>query len=398
MSLPEPPDRVAYFVPRYGTDVIGGAESATRRLAENLADTGVEVSVYTTCAQQTSWVDHYPPGTTTVNGVTVHRFRAGARHPDFDVRSGPILSDPEHCSEEVADRWIDWQGPRCPDALDAVEASDAEIVVLYPYLYWPTVHGVRRLGRRTLLHPATHDEAAVRLPCFREVFARSGGLAYQTTDERRLTEALHPVTSRLPQAVVGLGVDVGDGTEKQARVALGLDDRPYLVYVGRLDDRKGTTFLASWFGAYKDRHPGPLSLVLAGPVRNRPPERDDIVVPGVVDETLKWGALRGALALVNPSAFESFSLQLVEAWFAGTAALVNATCSATSYLCAQSGGGLTFRSYVEFEALLERLSEQPALADRLGQAGQAYVTARYTWPEVINRYRHLLGLVASRTG
>lgn len=388
--------KVAYLVARYGAEVIGGAELATRRLAENLAASGHHVEVYTTCAEQMTWADHYPPGTTEVNGVTVHRFRSSARHRDFDILSGPILADPTHCSERAADRLIDWQGPRCPDALDAVAASDADVVGLSPYLYWPTVHGVRRLGDRTVLHPASHDEHVIHLPPFQEVFTRVGGLAYYTEVERRLTERLFPRTAILPQAVVGLGVDVADGSPEDARRELRLGERPYLIYVGRLDDQKGTTFLATWFAAYKQRRPGPLALVLAGQVHSVPTAHPDIVTPGEISERLKWGALRGATALVNPSPYESFSLQVIEAWAVGTPVVVNARCAATVYHCRRSGGGLAFDSYAAFEAAVDRLSRQPGLAQRLGDAGRVYVDAHYRWPDVTRRYARLLASVAER--
>ena len=53
-------------------------------------------------------------------------------------------------------------------------------------------------------------------------------------------------------------------------------------------------------------------------------EHPDIVVTGTVSEADKWDILAGAQVMVNPSAYESFSLVLLEAWILGVPVLVNA--------------------------------------------------------------------------
>ena len=79
--------------------------------------------------------------------------------------------------------------------------------------------------------------------------------------------------------LVGLGVDEGKGDPNAFRSRVGLGDDPYLMYLGRVEDGKGTTDLARMFAAFKGRHPGPLKLVIAGPVVRPPPPHDDVVVP-----------------------------------------------------------------------------------------------------------------------
>jgi glycosyltransferase involved in cell wall biosynthesis len=390
---------VAYAVARYGADMWAGAELGTRMLAEHLVhDTGWDVDVYTTCAREMStWADEFEPGTVDVNGVTVHRFRSvSGRASGFERFSDGVMHRPAAASAAEAERWIELQGPVCPDVLDAAEASAADVVVFYPYLYWPAVHGVRRLGDRAVLHPATHDEWPTRLPIFQDVFGSPGGLVFQTHDERRLTERLFPGAARRPQAVIGLGVDDGKGEAAAARRALGVGERPYLLYVGRVDDGKGTGLLARYFLAYKRRRPGPLALVLAGSVVDRPPNHPDILVPGLVDEEVKWGALRDAAVLVQPSANESFSLILLEGMAAGRPALVNGACLATTEHARRSGAGLWFTGYGMFEAALDRLLGDSAAARAMGAAGRAYVDRRYRWPQLIGRYADFLTAVAGR--
>lgn len=389
--------RVGFLVPRYGLEIIGGAEFGARMLAEHLAADGCRVEVFTSRGLEAkTWADSYPEGTVEINGVNVHRFSAGPRHPDFDELSHPVLADPARTSMAVADHWIDLQGPVMPGALDAAEASDADVIVAYPYLYWPTVAGVRRLGRRIVLQAAAHDEPPIRLPVFEAVFVNNGGMVFQTNAERRLVERLFPASLTAPQAIIGLGVEPAPGDPGVARAALGVGDRPYLVCVGRVDQHKGTTILAEWWAAYKHRRPGPLALVYVGPIADPPPPHPDLIVAGPVDEEVKWGALRGATALVQPSPFEAFSLVLVEGWSVGTPALVNAFCGPTAEHCALSGGGVAFKGYAMFEAAVDALVADPALGARLGANGTAYVDRRFRWPALTTRYRTFLQTVADR--
>lgn len=384
--------KVAFVPPRYGLEVVGGAEHAVRMFAEHLRRAGDDVEVFTTCARSAAtWADEYPERTEVVNGVAVHRFRSRAgRSPAFAAASTALLERGER-GPAAEERWVELQGPVCPAVLDAAAASDADAVVFYPYLYWPTVHGVRRLGRRAVVHPAAHDEPPLRLAPYRDVMTGGRALVFQTEGERTLVRRTFEV-EHLPQLLLGLGVEPAPAAPDPAgaRDALGLGDRPYLLCLGRVDDGKGAARLTGLFAAHKLRQPGPLALVFAGPVVDRPPAHPDVVVTGLVDETTKWGLLAGAEVLVNPSLHEAFSIVLMEAWTIGVPVVVNARCAATREHCARSAGGLWFGGAASFEAVVGRLHADPVLRARMGQAGTAYVERRFGWPSLIDRYRSFL--------
>ena len=66
--------RVAFVIPRYGLEIAGGAEQYCREIAESLAG-DMEIEVLTTCAlHYDRWKDHFPAGSSEINGVTVRRF------------------------------------------------------------------------------------------------------------------------------------------------------------------------------------------------------------------------------------------------------------------------------------------------------------------------------------
>ena len=260
--------KVAFVTPRYGPQIMGGAETAVRQLAEHLrALTDWEPEVHTTCALDAiTWADVLEPGTTEENGVTVHRHPSvHGRLPDFYGLDGLLRLAPRQATREQGKRWVDYNGPVSADLVDAVCASDADAVAFSPYLYHPTVATIGKVGVPAVFHPAAHDEPALYLPVFRGTFGDADAFCFYTASERTLVERMYPVAER-PQIVLGLGVGESEGAGRHGGELLGLGDRPYVVSVGRVDEHKGSKMLASYFATYKDRHPGPLALALVGPV------------------------------------------------------------------------------------------------------------------------------------
>jgi glycosyltransferase involved in cell wall biosynthesis len=392
--------KVAYVVPRYGTDVRGGAETGARMFAERLvAERQYQVEVLTTCATDAlTWRDELAPGTEMVNGVTVQRIRSEAgRHESFHPLSGALLRDPEHATAAQSEQWIDWQGPKSPALLEAVASSDADVLVFYPYLYYPTVRGLPLVRERAIMHPAAHEEPALHLPIFKSLFEQCGGFVFQTRSERRLVHHLFNVATT-PQVLVGLGVEEAEGTAASARATLGLGDDPYLLCIGRVDDKKGTGILWRYFRAFKERHPGPLRLVLVGQVVDPPESAPDIVVTGMIEEGMKWGLLRGAQVVVAPSPVEAFSITVVEALTAGAPVVVNGICGPTREHCEQSGAGMWFETYAEFDAAITRLTTDATLHAVMAGNGLRYVEDNYRWPVVLDRYCAFLeGFAGHRT-
>jgi glycosyltransferase involved in cell wall biosynthesis len=391
--------KIAYVVPRYGPQIRGGAETGARMLAEHLVtERSWEVEVFTTCALDAlTWADELSPGTELINGVQVHRIASQAgRDEGFHPFSGALLQSPETASLADAEIWVDLQGPKSPDLVEAVAASDAEVVAFYPYLYYPTIRGVPRVADRAIMHPAAHDEPPIRLPVFPPVFQQVRGLVFQTRSERRMVLERFKVGAT-PQVLVGLGVDEVDGSADEARRALDLPDVPYLLCIGRVDDKKGTGILWRYFRSYKERHPGPLKLVLVGQVIDAPEPHPDIVVTGMVDDQVKWGLLRGAAVLVSPSPWEAFSITVIEGMTAGVPVVVNAGCDATREHCERSGAGLWFGGFAEFEVVLDRLLGDRALRETLRRRGLRYVATHYRWPVIVDRYASFLERVAVRT-
>ncbi|MBI2169536.1 MAG: glycosyltransferase family 4 protein [Actinobacteria bacterium] len=400
--------KLAFVAPRWSPEVRGGAETAARGAAERfVAWKGWEVEAFTSRAlDHFTWANVLPEGDEVLNGVTVHRFTCdGVRFDDDPDFAATVIHRPRSATLDEAFRWVAMQGPTSPALIDAVDASGADGVVFTPYLFAPTVQGVLRVGRRAIMAAAAHDEPLLRLPAYQSVFSAAGGFAYYSPEERALVERTFHV-GHLPGAIIGIGVDgPGEGDHPSGAVpeplagelADELDGAPYVVCLGRVEEGKGSPLLARYFEAYKERHPGPLRLVLAGPPSQH--ERythPDIHLAGTLDDGDKWAVLHNAVAFLSPSPYESFSIVLMEAWLAGLPALVNGRCAVTRGHAARSGGGLWFDDFPTFEIALERLEADADLRAELGARGRAYAAGEYSWPAVIGRYEAFLAGMFAR--
>lgn len=396
------------MVQRYGAEVPGGAELACRAFATRLAARGHRVDVLTSRAlSYVDWADHYPAGSEVLDGVTVHRLSVVRPRNDsaFERLNTRTVWGHRPVPFHLQEQWIRDAGPLLDGYVPWLEARMAgyDVVVFFSYLYYPTWAGLPVASGRvaTVLHPCAHDEPPLYLPLFQTMFRHAGALAFFTEEEQALVGRAFPDVRR-PAAVVGIGSDldegiVGDADGSAFRDAFGLGERPFLLYLGRLDPAKGADELFEFFTAYKARHPGPLALAMVGDPARPLPAHPDVVVTGVVDEETKHAALRACLALVQPSFFESFSLVLTEAWVHRKPALVQGLCDVLAGHVRRGGGGIPYRGFGEFEAGLELLLADAGLARRLGEAGRVYVERHYSWDKVLARYERLLGAVPART-
>jgi glycosyltransferase involved in cell wall biosynthesis len=386
-------------VQRYGSEVTGGAELACREFATRLAAAGHRVEVLTSRAQSAhDWADVYPPGASELDGVTVHRLdgpgpRDNGAFQSLTVKAlwsgalGPRAEQQE---------WRRLQGPELPELEPWLgrRAGEFDVVVHFSYLYTPTWAGlpVSSATTPTVLHATAHDEPAFWLPVFDDLFPLPTRYAWFSEEERDL------LTRRgAPRlgAVVGIGVDLDiDGHPRRFRATTQLGDRPYVVFVGRVEAGKGSEELIQFFEAYKARHPEPLALVFIGPAEERH-SHPDIVYTGYVDDQTRTDAIAGAVALVQPSFFESFSLVLTEAWAQQRPVLAQGYTDVLVGQVRRSGGGLFYRGYAEFEASLQLLLARPAEGNAMGRAGRDFVDREYRWDVVLGRYEELLRQAAS---
>ena len=389
---------VLVVVQRYG-DVSGGAEAHARELVGHLRPHADLAVATTTAADYWTWENTYTAGIDAVDGVPVHRFPVeSGRARDFRRHERRAFQKIHSLAAE--DAFVRAQGPVVPELLEYLRRYGREFdaVLFFSIIYYPTAYGLPLVPERAILVPTAHDEPALRLGIYRRPFHSTRAIAFNSAEERRFVHRTF-ANERIPNDIVGVGVDVPEDRDaSRFRSRFGIEG-PYLLYLGRIVESKGCATLFDHFLRWQ-RTSGATSatLVLAG--RGTP----EMVVPsdprirhvGGLSDHQKFDALAGATALIMPSLLESLSMVTLEAWAAGRPVIVDARSPVLSSMVARAGAGLAYRSWMDFAEVCELLAMDARLGDRLGRAGQRFVESTYTWPVVVEKYRDLFAEVMTR--
>jgi glycosyltransferase involved in cell wall biosynthesis len=422
--------KIAFIVQRYGTEVLGGSEYHCRLVAERLVDQH-DVDVLTTCARDyITWKNEYPEGSDRVRGVTVRRF-ASARTRDlaaFNKYSEWIFNNPHSRADEM--EWLKQQGPWCPALVEYVRRhhQQYDVLIFFTYLYAPTVLGLEVSPARSVLVPTSHDEPAIRLEIYREVFSRPAAILFNTESERRFIHRMFEDRPLLEE-IVGVGVDIPQH-QPYPRMPEPVDDEgaapapdadngaagppaeeaspardfpshllargavfrrrhrlygPLMLYGGRIDPGKGCEELIEYFSAYV-RDGGEGTLALMGVKLMSLPEEPFIRFAGLLSDRERMQALEAATVVVVPSPFESLSLLALEAFAVGTPVLVNARSEVLVEHCLRSNAGLFYADGDEFVECLKLLVSDARLRAAMGRNGRDYVRHHYRWDVVLGKY------------
>lgn len=395
VQMRDSPFRLGIVVPRYGSDVLGGAETFARQLVEHLPPGEFAATVLTTCARDLlTWRNEYPPGESRINGVQVLRFPID--HRCRDARLFRQLTDrfnrgePASPADQAA--WLE-HNAHSPELYLylAGHGRNYDLLIFLPYLFGTTIYGSAIWPEKSVICPCLHDEPYAYFGDVRLALAGARGLIFISPAEQALAETKLGV--RHPAAcLVGVGLDEFSADGVRFRLKFGLEE-PFVLYSGRLDPMKNVMQLLDFFLAYRQAHPErPLKLALAGSGPLRLPDHPDLVLLGFLDPADLRDAYAAAMLLCQPSLVESFSIVLMEAWLAGTPVLVHGHCPVTRDHVMRSNGGLYFTSAAEFGEALDWHFDHPQERRRMGALGRAYVQREFSWPVVLDRFRAALAL------
>ena len=420
--------KIAFIVQRYGTEILGGSEYHCRLIAERLAPRH-QVDVLTTCASDyITWKNDYPEGTDRIRGVTVRRF-ANAQTRDLAAfnRYSEWIFTSAHTREDEME-WLRQQGPWCPSLLDYLQRSHGQydVLIFFTYLYAPTVLGVRIAPHKSILVPTAHDEPAIHLGIYKEMFSAPAGIAYNTDVERRFLTT-HFSIRAVEEETVGCGVDLAQTQEYLREKADGepdgepeMDDadqppsyRPHLagrgvlfkrrhrlhgpmaLYGGRIDPGKGCEELIEYFSTYVQEG-GDASLVLMGLKLMPLPEEPFILFAGRLSDQERVQALEAATVVVVPSPYESLSLLALESFAVGTPILSNARSEVLVDHCQKSNAGLYYADRDEFVEAMKLLVADHRLRAAMGANGRAYVRKNYRWDVILQKYERMFTKLRAR--
>lgn len=438
--------KLAFVIQRYGAEVLGGSEQLCRLVAERLA-LQHDVEVLTTCARDyVTWKNEYPEGSDRVKGVTVRRF-ASARTRDiesFNKYSDWIFNNPHSRADEM--EWLKQQGPWCPALIDFLRKNHQQydVLIFFTYLYATTVLGSEVNPGRSIVVSTAHDEPAIKLEIFKDVFTKTAALCYLTNSEREFVQRQFPDRPLLEE-LVGVGIDIphhqpyprmperveeepatsaSEGESQTSaeapKAASGEADEsaesdardfpshllsrgsvfrrrhrlhgPFALYGGRIDPGKGCEELLQYFASYVGEG-GEGTLALMGAKLMSLPEDPAVRFAGMLSDGERVQALEAATVVVCPSPYESLSLLALEALAVGTPILVNARSEVLVEHCVRSNGGLWYANRDEFIECLKLLMGDARLRATLGKNGRDYVRLNYRWDVVLGKYERLFAKV-----
>lgn len=372
----------------------GGPVTLVADAAESLAREGVDVTIFATDLGKAPWAgdwrsvqpDELPPNA------------GGLDYELFPVRWPQRLFYSPQLAGRLAEVTKDfdlvhihslWLHPQYAGQRAARRADVPYIVsphgALDPYL--------RQRGRAR--------KAATSLLWQNSMLANADRLHVTTADEQTLIADIAPA---VPRTIVpnGLWIDRlapadADGARFRAKHLRGFDG-PLIVFLGRLNFKKGVDVLIDAFAAAHQKHPD-AHLAIVGPDDEgllaqleaqvgRLGLGSDVTFTGALYGEDRTDALAAADIWALSSHSENFGIAVVEAMAAGAATVISPAVNLAPDVLA-AGAGLVAKQEPEpFAAALCELLDDPVRRAEVAEGGRKFVQ-RYDWSVVGPQFREL---------
>ncbi len=380
-----------------GTGDSGGMNVYVRELSAALAQAGVDVRVYVR-----RWDDDLPDRVTVEPGFEVVHVAAGP--VDLPKESLPevIAEFTEGVAVDLAEHPA--QALHANYWLSAVAAHDLKHRLDLPLV--ATFHTLARVKAE-----GGDEEPGAREAAEATVIGCCDAICASNPVEAAQLVGLYGADADRIELVPS-GVDhafFSPGDRDGARAALGLDDRPTVLFVGRIQPLKGLTVAVRALSLLADR--SARLVVVGGPSGPDGPTELDRVLAlvdqlGVRDRVTfvepqphhmlsSW--YRAADVVVVPSRSESFGGVALEAAACGVPVVASAVGGLRTLVEDGVTGRLVEgREPAEFAARIDVLLGDQDGTSRMGAAG-ALAARRYSWPTTAARLRRLYTDLSTRT-
>lgn len=381
--------RIGIVVQRYGKEVVGGAESLARDIAERLNSSGFDVTVFTTTARDyITWENEFKPGESILKGVVIKRFPVEEQR---DIEAFNRFSDvffSQNPDERDEMKWIHDQGPYSPALIEGIKKAQQEmdVFLFFTYLYYPTVEGLKVVEKPAVLFPTAHDELPIYLNLMKDVFKRPDALFFLTGAEMDFVKKTFQPNNLT--ALIRTGTEIKENIDENLFKRNYLQYAPYILYAGRIEKGKGLEPVFEAFGEIKKKRL--IDFVLMGKKLMDIPGIEGLKYVGFVSEEEKLSAFKGAVVSVQPSPLESLSITTLESFSQGTPVLVNKRSAVLCEHIDLSGGGFTYDNIDEFIHHFYTIYDQRKLRIEMGLKGYNYVKEYFSWDVVIDKIKEYL--------
>jgi glycosyltransferase involved in cell wall biosynthesis len=370
--------KVLHIIPSYcPTKAHTGPPLAVHKLCRALREIGVEVRVATTdsdgrgrvTAKTSSWIE--------LEGVPVYYGRRWGWSGDFSPRLAGCIGH---------------------------EVCEADIVHVTAVFSWPllvTAPLCGLIGVPLINSPrGSLDKAALDIASRKKaLFLSIGGeRALKTVAGFHATSEMerNHILGRYPSALVGIvpnGVDMVP--EDRLRALRQSEDKPFLLYLGRLHPKKNLPLLLKAWARLTLKH-GEVSLCLAGPNEGRHEAElrklceemhisKTVTFAGAVEGPKKDTLLANARALVLPSRTENFGNVVAEALAHGTPVIASTGTPWEGLISNECGWWVRPEETELAEAMNEALSMSKQELDLMGMEGREWMRKEYSWATMAGR-------------
>jgi D-inositol-3-phosphate glycosyltransferase len=395
-------DRVAYLsmhtspLLQPGTGDAGGMNVYVDQLSRTMATRGVGVDVFTRREDLND-----PEVVDVVPGYRVIHVDAGPAHPL------PVSSLPRYVrtfAKAIESRLR----PDPPQILHShYWLSGWGGLLVKRALRIPLANSFHTLGRvkDDNRRPDDPPESRLRIAAEHEVIEGSDCVMASTPAEAaELLEHYGADPNRLCTSPPGVDHRVfRPGSQRSARLRLGLGPGPVVLFVGRIQPLKGVDVLLEAFARIENLHPEGTLLVVGGPsgangqrellaLRQRAGLLDvlrRVKFYGPLPHGLLADFYRAADLVVIPSRAESFGLVAAEAQACGTP-VVAAKVGGLVYVVDDGVTGILVDGWdpADYAEVLDRLLSDDGLRKKMSEAAVAWAK-RLSWDATVRRYLEL---------
>jgi D-inositol-3-phosphate glycosyltransferase len=395
-------DRVAYLsmhtspLLQPGTGDAGGMNVYVDQLSRTMATRGVGVDVFTRREDLND-----PEVVDVVPGYRVIHVDAGPAHPL------PVSSLPRYVrtfAKAIESRLR----PDPPQILHShYWLSGWAGLLVKRALRIPLANSFHTLGRvkDDNRRPDDPPESLLRIAAEHEVIEGSDCVMASTPAEAaELLEHYGADPNRLCTSPPGVDHRVfRPGSQRSARLRLGLGPGPVVLFVGRIQPLKGVDVLLEAFARIENLHPEATLLVVGGPSgangqRELLALRQRAGLLGVLRRVKFYGPLphglladfyRAADLVVIPSRAESFGLVAAEAQACGTP-VVAAKVGGLVYVVDDGVTGILVDGWdpADYAEVLDRLLSDDGLRKKMSEAAVVWAK-RFSWDATVRRYLEL---------
>lgn len=175
-------------------------------------------------------------------------------------------------------------------------------------------------------------------------------------------------------------------------------DKSIVLFLGRIDPKKGLDLLAHAFAMVKKRFPN-AHLVVAGPdsINFMPAVQEyfaqanclgNVTFTGMLTGEIKRAALAAATAYVAPSYSEGFSMSVLEGMASGLPCVITTGCNFPEAAQAQVAYVVDINAQAIGNALILCL-QNTAEAEAMGRRARDFILENYTWERSAEKLVHV---------